>query len=593
MDIMGWMKKTGVGSSDPNAPATPGVLNGNGSAFFPDPPHQNGALPSPQRIKEGKPHHLASSLNTQLEPMRGPASALSGPLNLGAATSSIFGVAAPAVPVKEEPKVPVRRGMLRIRVATSVGTLLIPALEDSTIARLLAEAHARLGKEDDENQEQRQVFTTARSVQGDFIDVSDLVGDILSNGETIIGLTDLESRYAPKDIHPIFSAIMEKAVADPFYHQMKARRPRESAEVFIVSKEDDDAPVPPSKIDEEDEEGEDEITDLKVQVVNVDDLKFVARRSSVRPGRRLSAAQGSGQADQAAIAAAAAAAFAAKPKSEEPQDANSPALSGEPARTVDSAVAGNLLEVLTRTPHPTKETASVLAWVPCIIEVVGEGDDEGFMQVRFLEGDRVEVVGVERLRAIQKTDLGGESVQGGDVEVLVKNENEPDQYIWFPATIVSYGVSSESSTTVSVRLQTTARVATEADDENIPLVTVPVSVVRLPGNPAVTMRDEVFAAAVTSMVHDEEYDEADYEMGEVEGEGEEEEEAEVVAKVGDETPVTDFSEIEAADETTTATVVTTVEETTASEVVQTETDGIVVEKVESTVEVQVTETKAE
>ncbi|KAJ3217039.1 hypothetical protein HDU67_008597 [Dinochytrium kinnereticum] len=531
MDILGWARKVPApaqGSATAN-PQTPAASSSEKTFTYPEvavngappPPMASGAStgngnaerivpPSPQRVPKG-PNLGPSSLITSLQPLAGPPSAVANAINpITAAGASFFGVGQ----TKEAVVPAVKKSVMRIRVATSAGTLLVPAPEDSTIAWLLAEAHARLhrfDKEDDDEKEQRQVFTTARSMLGDFIDVSDMVGDILTDGETLIGLTEIESRYAPKDLHPMFSSIMEKAVMDPVYHQMKNRRPRESAEIFIFSnEEDDEAPPPPSKIEEEDEGAEDEeardvIADIKPSVVGIDELKFVARRSSVRSGRKLSNAG-----DISAVAAAAAAAAANKKKK-----AVTIAPPGSPALTIETAVAQNLLEVLTRVPHPTRETALVLSWVPCVVEVVGEGDDEGFMQVRFVEGDRVEVVGVERLRIIQKKATGGDVLAYGDVEVLVKNDESVDQYLWLPGTVVSYGMGAKasrmSSFTISVRLQTSARPATEEDDETVPIVTVPVWMVRLPGNPAVSAKDDAFAAAVTSMVADEDFEEEECE----------------------------------------------------------------------------------
>ncbi|KAJ1552056.1 hypothetical protein HK405_012852, partial [Cladochytrium tenue] len=108
--------------------------------------------------------------------------------------------------------------IMRIRVATSAGTLLVPISEDATVARLLAEAHSRLFRfreDDDDDGSERRVFTAARSALGDVIDVSDAVGAVLRSGELLVGLTEDEAAYAPQTPHPVFAAIELRRAADP------------------------------------------------------------------------------------------------------------------------------------------------------------------------------------------------------------------------------------------------------------------------------------------------------------------------------------------------------------------------------------------
>ncbi|KAJ3107153.1 hypothetical protein HDU96_008007 [Phlyctochytrium bullatum] len=654
MDILGWTRKAA-----PVAPVQPAPEKASVGGYIPDlsggyptlsvnPAHPGPAaglpstpMPSAAPVPNGV-HHLPgaspnaktggasngsnkplqpSSLITALQPLAGPASAVSMSSINPLAASSFFGSKPVEAPATASHNAASREGKkIRIRICSSAGLLVVPggwhylylpfafrvqkpktntgsAPEDATIAWLLAEAHARLhrfDKDEDESQ-QRQVFTTALSALGDRFDVSDLVGDVLRDGEvvnsqrpisnsrlrqTLIPLTEIESRYLPKPTyHPILATILDQASRDPKYHELKNRRPRESAEVFIVSNvEDDDAPPPaiPEKVTEEaEDETSDEAADALGDLASpaFDEIRFVPRRPSLRPTRKLSL-----DPHASAVAAAVAAAARSKPSPAAP--------AGAPAPSVAAAVAQNLLEVLTRAPHPTREAALVLAWVPCVVEVVGEGDDEGFMQVRFLDdAARVEVVGVERLRAVQpRSGLGGGVLNEGDMEVLVRNPDDESVYAWYPGQVVGYAMGRKpgrmSSFSVSVRLMTSARAGDEEDDETVPVVTVPVYMVRLPGNPAVTPRDAAFAAAVTSMVMDEE------EMEEAAAEEEEEEEeaaAEEVAVAEEpaaEVPVAEepaaeeptaeepTAEVPAAEETAAAEAPAVVEETVVVAVAQ-------------------------
>ncbi|KAI8837098.1 hypothetical protein BC829DRAFT_49538 [Chytridium lagenaria] len=181
-------------------PSNPGVLNQphekaftypdipNGNATIPAPTHMNGGSASTQSSSQrnGNKPHAPSSLVTSLQPVAGPPSAVSLASMNALANGSFFGAMGGSQPKEAAPAV--KKPVMRIRVATSAGTLLVPTPEDSTVAWLLAEGHARLNrfdKDDEDEREHRQVFTTARSMNGDFIDVSDLVGDVLRDGEVI------------------------------------------------------------------------------------------------------------------------------------------------------------------------------------------------------------------------------------------------------------------------------------------------------------------------------------------------------------------------------------------------------------------------
>ncbi|KAJ3172831.1 hypothetical protein HK101_011095 [Irineochytrium annulatum] len=479
--------------------------NGPMSASLQGPPKR--AL-NPVNTANGS-HHLGLPST----PPAGQLSAASSHANQPSA--GFFGVlggsSALARDAKEQSKSARVSTIMRIRVATSAGTLLIPVPSDYNIAWLLAEAHARLfrfqeDKEEGEEAEQRSVFTTARSLQGDMVDVSDLVGDVLTNGETLIGLTEIESRYAPRDVHPLFATIMATASADPAYLEaleLRKHRARQS-DVFFVNGDDDDAP-PPEVLAKDAP-----LPPIPDQAEGVADLRF-QRRSSIRPvsgpTRRLSLITGG-------VPASVAETRKVKTIAEERKVAL--AAPGQPSNSIATTLAGNLLEVLTRVAHPSASgestTAPVFGWVPCVVEVVGEGDDEGFMQVRFVGQDgadagsaRVEVVGVDRLRIMSAVELGGSVLNNGEVEVLVRSEENPaDEYVLYPGVAVGYGMGA-GGINVTVRLLMNATVGDD-DEELCPLISVPVSKCRLPGHPGITPRDQAFLTVAASLLHEEEED---------------------------------------------------------------------------------------
>ncbi|KAJ3316914.1 hypothetical protein HDU76_001469, partial [Blyttiomyces sp. JEL0837] len=388
------------------------------------------------------------------------------------------------------------RSIIRIRVATSAGTLLVPIAEDATVARLLAEAHARLCRQDQEDEEsERSVFTAARSANGDYIQVSDLVRDVLSNGEMLLGLTEEESHYMPKDIHPLFAKINLIASQDPNRKIKQKHRPAE--EVFDLSEDSD--PVPPQPTQQENEDEEDEDT--------LGDVLTLPKHRKAGPGRRLSNAVTSPSSAAAAAIAAAAAAAAA------PTVLVVPA--GKPAESVESAKATNILEVLARVSvgeFVGEVTSSsdpellVLSWVPCVVEVVGEGDDEGFMQVRFMGGDdnRVEVVGLERLRAVavseSTSDNKADVSVGEDVEVKIVNAADDEVSAWYPASALEV---LEDGAKVKVALMSGGSDAVE--------VTVDAKDVRRSTDAGFTPRGKPFDAVVSSLMDDDEYEEEELE----------------------------------------------------------------------------------
>ncbi|KAI9361645.1 hypothetical protein DFJ73DRAFT_893650 [Zopfochytrium polystomum] len=312
------------------------------------------------------------------------------------------------------PAAPPRAAILRVRVATGAVS------EDATVARLLAEAHARLYRFQEEREDgevsQKSVFTAARSGLGDIIDVSDLVGNVLRSGEVLVGLTEEESSYAPQELHPIFGLISDRAAADPNN---------------------------PSKLKSRDQ------NPFQISFSLHSHASY--RRPSGTPPRRLS--------------------LAPSPPTQRKPAQLAPGL---PAASLSSASRTSVVECLVRVPCPSPPWSStagsrpapmVLAWVPCVVEVVGEGEDSGFMQVRHLwggayaeasvgkpssssgagstysVGGRTEVVGIERLRVIvppsnplksstsspgshlDQSDAhnpGGEVPDGEEIEVFVQ-----------------------------------------------------------------------------------------------------------------------------------------------------------------------------
>ncbi|KAI8837097.1 hypothetical protein BC829DRAFT_405300 [Chytridium lagenaria] len=133
-----------------------------------------------------------------------------------------------------------------------------------------------------------------------------------------------------------------------------------------------------------------------------------------------------------------------------------------------------------------------------------------------------------------------------------------------------------------------ASAGTEEDDEAVPLVSVPVYMVRLPGNPAITPRDASFAAAVTSMV-----DEEDWEEDEVTGETEEFDEvplavSEVVEEIVEAAATTVSTDVEVSETAVKADVVE--KEAIAEDVVeQTVTDVVGVDSEEQSMTETTTE----
>ncbi|KAI9201896.1 uncharacterized protein BJ171DRAFT_570138 [Polychytrium aggregatum] len=106
---------------------------------------------------------------------------------------------------------------LRIRVATSMGTLLIPCKEGSTVGWLLAEAHDRLTRLEETMGNLTGAitpFTIARTSDGDMIDLDDIISDILRSGETVIALTHPEAHRISRPIHDTFN-VMPKSIRDP------------------------------------------------------------------------------------------------------------------------------------------------------------------------------------------------------------------------------------------------------------------------------------------------------------------------------------------------------------------------------------------
>ncbi|KAI9204051.1 uncharacterized protein BJ171DRAFT_568510 [Polychytrium aggregatum] len=108
-----------------------------------------------------------------------------------------------------------RRPALRVRVATSFGTAVIPCPEGATIAWALAEVYSRIMKIDEsmgrgdatdrlDNERTMPPLTFARTLHGDILDIDDLVSDVCDPGETIIALSLAEAARLPLALHPIF-----------------------------------------------------------------------------------------------------------------------------------------------------------------------------------------------------------------------------------------------------------------------------------------------------------------------------------------------------------------------------------------------------
>ncbi|KAJ1540227.1 hypothetical protein HK405_011650 [Cladochytrium tenue] len=210
-----------------------------------------------------------------------------------------------------------------------------------------------------------------------------------------------------------------------------------------------------------------------------------------------------------------------------------------PAASVSSARRSSVLEVLARVscpspPWPRAPSSSaatsspappvVLAWVPCVVEVRGEGDDAGFMQVRQLGGPdaahaRVEVVGAERLRTVAATppsaDAAGSAIRqplglGDDVEVRVASDAAAGgsfAYSWFLGVCMrvdSPATAGAVDATATVRLMVVGGNAGEVTDAAHIEVGAPAGGLRRVGDAGFADRDDDDVSALIRVLVDDE-----------------------------------------------------------------------------------------